>query len=858
VAPTQALAPRANRITDDQLVSILTSQPSISAGAVDQFHFEGLRDLERSCPNSYALVHARMSARIGESKFAGLYAADARIVRVMAFNAAVGARLDEFQTYYRQSKQNAAADYVGKLMSDYEWTYTDLAGLYADQGDFGLQLREVLAMGQPDELVAKLVKDADEAQAEQIRREQIAAAAAKWIGLLVAAQENIFSSDTQIALKELLFPDYGTDTYDEAMARARISGDSCAVVMISGRWHIFSLDEQFDHSDVFLVQQFEEARTEIVPVATTPAGMVLTTSDGYVIKRDGERFFGGALARDPQAHLAADEALLESSGSDLDGDQAVRLFKQLTLDLLLTNLGAAEQRARDQLATIYGTSWNWIDTTKGLYPKTWQRVLHPRTGVGADIQSAAANLRANMIAAADFTASVGDRELTEDEHTEIEYTLEEIGRTYAEEPIAAMMVINHRDADAKGPADADDFEDQTAGLADNDVAGLASKQLFERLDNIETVRRHFFRHPDAVLELEPLHAQIIDGFSATQRFWIEMAIGTHGLRELAATLGIAVLQLGLVITGMFTAGLTSLAAFGGSTLLGAAGTASAFENSRLLSAMSNLDARGGFQLATPDQAASARRWAYIGLALTMLDVGGFVMTARLAARLSRAALMPDVAAILRTGEGDLTKIAKQLNMSERTLARELETLTGAERASLLERIRGAMGLEIVGAAHTPGVTWLPNPGGEIRTLDQAIAIARRHGVEIADDIAFEVVPQAALPRGARAAYLQLGSNRVRRLAGDFVEWDDFYNAVNDMIPVRLSNEILASDEEIVAVIAHEMHEIEGLRALFEANDLRMTAAELHRLITPGYKGNLHYQAWDIADKLVLAMRKAHP
>ena len=96
------------------------------------------------------------------------------------------------------------------------------------------------------------------------------------------------------------------------------------------------------------------------------------------------------------------------------------------------------------------------------------------------------------------------------------------------------------------------------------------------------------------------------------------------------------------------------------------------------------------------------------------------------------------------------------------------------------------------------------------------------------------------------------------LGHDFVEWDDFYNAVNDMIPVRLSNEILASDEEIVAVIAHEMHEIEGLRALFEANDLRMTAAELHRLITPGYKGNLHYQAWDIADKLVLAMRKAHP
>ena len=64
-----------------------------------------------------------------------------------------------------------------------------------------------------------------------------------------------------------------------------------------------------------------------------------------------------------------------------------------------------------------------------------------------------------------------------------------------------------------------------------------------------------------------------------------------------------------------------------------------------------------------------------------------------------------------------------------------------------------------------------------------------------------------------------------------------------------------SDEAIVAVIAHEMHELNELRRIFEESGGAISMQRLHNLINPGIARNLHDQAWDVADKLVLAMRK---
>lgn len=69
--------------------------------------------------------------------------------------------------------------------------------------------------------------------------------------------------------------------------------------------------------------------------------------------------------------------------------------------------------------------------------------------------------------------------------------------------------------------------------------------------------------------------------------------------------------------------------------------------------------------------------------------------------------------------------------------------------------------------------------------------------------------------------------------------------------VRISPDTLRSDDAIVATIAHEVHEITGLRAAFEAN-----ADHVYSLINPR-TGTLHCEAWDVADELV-RRRQAQP
>ncbi|MCD4504832.1 hypothetical protein ACFFU8_02435 [Chromobacterium piscinae] len=55
-----------------------------------------------------------------------------------------------------------------------------------------------------------------------------------------------------------------------------------------------------------------------------------------------------------------------------------------------------------------------------------------------------------------------------------------------------------------------------------------------------------------------------------------------------------------------------------------------------------------------------------------------------------------------------------------------------------------------------------------------------------------------------------------------------------------------------------MHELNSLRDIFEVNGGELQAKRLNQLIAPrlqgGFEGNLHEQAWDVADKLVYKMR----
>lgn len=55
-------------------------------------------------------------------------------------------------------------------------------------------------------------------------------------------------------------------------------------------------------------------------------------------------------------------------------------------------------------------------------------------------------------------------------------------------------------------------------------------------------------------------------------------------------------------------------------------------------------------------------------------------------------------------------------------------------------------------------------------------------------------------------------------------------------------------------MAHEMHELNELRKIFAERET-IPVEELGRMINPGHKGNLHDQAWDVADRMVADMRR---
>ena len=101
------------------------------------------------------------------------------------------------------------------------------------------------------------------------------------------------------------------------------------------------------------------------------------------------------------------------------------------------------------------------------------------------------------------------------------------------------------------------------------------------------------------------------------------------------------------------------------------------------------------------------------------------------------------------------------------------------------------------------------------------------------------------------------ATRSQQFAGQRITWNDFYRNVHGKLIIRMRPELLKSDEAFVANLAHELHEIEGLRHLFEESGGSMTLERLHRLIGEGTKGNLHDQAWDVADAAVIRLREVN-
>jgi hypothetical protein len=153
------------------------------------------------------------------------------------------------------------------------------------------------------------------------------------------------------------------------------------------------------------------------------------------------------------------------------------------------------------------------------------------------------------------------------------------------------------------------------------------------------------------------------------------------------------------------------------------------------------------------------------------------------------------------------------------------------------------------AGQLPSLQWRENPEGQRRTIQEAIEIARKHGVVIPDDVGLYMI---GVKHFAPDTYA-LGP-RVDKEAGEKVLWSDLVHDRTGKVPFRFRRDIFTSDEAIVAVIAHEVYELSELRPLLLAGELSIE--DYIAQTEPGRPGNLHDQAWDVAGELVRRMRGA--
>ena len=161
----------------------------------------------------------------------------------------------------------------------------------------------------------------------------------------------------------------------------------------------------------------------------------------------------------------------------------------------------------------------------------------------------------------------------------------------------------------------------------------------------------------------------------------------------------------------------------------------------------------------------------------------------------------------------------------------------------------------LGAAQQPRLLYQPNPGGVARTPEYVIALAKKMGVHIPEDLDIQFVDPALLSNkvGAQAEYGQVG-----KYLGDdpskVMTWDGMVHDLTGKIPVRISNELLTSDEAAVAHIAHESFEL----ANFEAEGQWTQRFYIQQTAAPaqgGLQASWHSQAWDYADRIVLKLRE---
>ena len=158
----------------------------------------------------------------------------------------------------------------------------------------------------------------------------------------------------------------------------------------------------------------------------------------------------------------------------------------------------------------------------------------------------------------------------------------------------------------------------------------------------------------------------------------------------------------------------------------------------------------------------------------------------------------------------------------------------------------------------PEASWTVNAAGR-RSIDEVRNVVADY-VRIPEDVEFFEAEPEELAGTVEdlAAGREMETARIAGVTEDaegYVYWRDHYNRFGK-IPILINPEVLISDEAIVAVVVHEIYELEQLRRMFASRRIqRMRGDDYLGHIRPGDRGNLHDKAWEMADEAVRKMRR---
>jgi len=152
----------------------------------------------------------------------------------------------------------------------------------------------------------------------------------------------------------------------------------------------------------------------------------------------------------------------------------------------------------------------------------------------------------------------------------------------------------------------------------------------------------------------------------------------------------------------------------------------------------------------------------------------------------------------------------------------------------------------------PKVTdWKKNTSG-CRSLEQAISLLEDNGIILPEDVEI-VIYDDELPPDVLATYLL-----PSRCSKDtHYSWASLLLNRYGQVPIKVRPCVFESDEQIIAVVSHELHELASLREYF-ANNETVSATRILSLISTDTRiKNFHCLAWQHADQAVLEFRDRH-